>query len=290
MKSLANLQNFSIFATYRRFSKYAETEMSVVLHQTNDFSLQNAIHLANLAAWSYQKDETLLWQGLQKIGYSYHVFLHEAKEKACDTDVLLVANEECFVICFQATEEESIKDWLNDLDNRTWAYGLGNVRKGFWEATELIWEKLLQEIYFHYKPTQHLWLTGHSQGGALALLTARRLFDEKFNIQGVYTFGQPKVGDLLFAVSYDNILKNRTYRIYNEEDTVVKNPPNLYHCGTGVKLKKDGLVEVEYFGNIFETAEITFSSILDMLWECSLDSLEAHSIKEYVKRLQDAKY
>ncbi|MDW8297189.1 MAG: lipase family protein [Raineya sp.] len=260
--------------------------MLPLLHKANDFELQNALHLAQISAWSYRIDEHFLQADLQNAGYQYFAFLHEGKSKGYDTNVLMVANENCFIITFRGTEEGSLEDWLNNLDNRAYSYGLGNVRQGFWEAIQVVWEKLMEQLRSHYEPTQTLWLTGHSQGGALAQLTARRLFDEKFAIQGVYTFGQPKVGDLLFASSYDNVLRNQTFRIYNEEDSVVKNPPNLYHSGIGVKLKTEGLMEIEYFGNIFETAENTLTTLMDMLWDYSTDSLQAHSIQTYLERLQ----
>ncbi|PKQ66197.1 lipase family protein [Raineya orbicola] len=259
--------------------------MLPLLHNADDFELQNALHLAQLSAWAYREDENTLYDDLQKLGYEHFNFLHEGNNRGYDTNVFVTANTNAFLIVFRGTEENSIEDWLNNVDNRSFTYGIGNVRQGFWEASQAVWEQLLEQIRFHYKPTQKLWLAGHSQGGALAQLTARRLFDEKFSIQGVYTYGQPKIGDLLFASSYDNVLRSQTFRIYTEEDSVVKNPPNLYHSGIGVKLKADGLLEIEYFGNIFETAENTFTTIMDMLWDYSTDSLQAHSIQTYLERL-----
>ncbi len=260
--------------------------MLPLLYNANDFELQNALHLAQLSAWAYRTDENGLQNDLQALGYGYFIFVHEGKDKGYDTNVFVATNEDTFLIVFRGTEENSLEDWLNNIDNRSFTYGIGKVRQGFWEATQIVWKQLLDQIRSHYKSTQRIWLTGHSQGGALAQLTARRLFDEKFSIQGVYTFGQPKVGDLLFASSYDNVLRKQTFRLYTEEDNIVKNPPNLYHSGIGVRLKADGLFEIEYFKNIFETAENTFTTIMDLLWDYSTDSLQAHSIQAYLERLK----
>lgn len=260
--------------------------MLPLLQSANDFELQNALHLAQLSAWAYREDENTLRNDLQTLGYEHFTFLHAGKNRGRDTNVFVATTENAFLVIFRGTEENTLKDWLSNLDNRFFAYGIGNVRQDFWEATQVVWEQLLEQLRFHYKPTQRLWLAGHSQGGALAQLTARRLFDEKFSIQGVYTFGQPKVGDLLFASSYDNVLRNQTFRLYTEEDSVAKNPPNLYHSGIGVKLKANGFFEIEYFGNIFETAENTFTKIMDILWDYSTDGLQAHSIQTYLERLR----
>ncbi len=45
-----------------------------------------------------------------------------------------------------------------------------------------------------------LWLTGHSLGGALAILAAARL--PAGRVQGVYTFGAPSVGDARFGKAF----------------------------------------------------------------------------------------
>jgi Lipase (class 3) len=50
--------------------------------------------------------------------------------------------------------------------------------------------------------------------GALAMLAAGRMYfeDPKLLANGVYTFGQPRTCDRLFAKAYDTALKSRAFR------------------------------------------------------------------------------
>jgi hypothetical protein len=70
-------------------------------------------------------------------------------------------------------------------------------------------------------------ITGHSLGGALAHLVG---FDvarnTAFRDPQVYTFASPRVGDHLFAASYNSAVPH-TYRIVNRQDLVPQLPPIL---------------------------------------------------------------
>lgn len=120
------------------------------------------------------------------------------------------------------------------------------------------------------------------------MLAARRLAAENLPVQGVYTYGQPKVGDMLFAANYDSILKAKTFRFYNEDDPVVNNPPKLYHAGTPVRIFKNGGFEIEYFQTIFETGDLSFTSFLDSLLDYATDNMNSHSIATYIQRLKNS--
>lgn len=53
-----------------------------------------------------------------------------------------------------------------------------------------------------------VYVTGHSLGGAIATLTAARMIEEGRTTPEqlkLYTFGSPRVGDLDFARSVDNV-------------------------------------------------------------------------------------
>lgn len=76
--------------------------------------------------------------------------------------------------------------------------------------------KSLLERRYH---DQHIWVTGHSLGGALATLAAKLIIKATPNTT-VFTFGQPRVGDPLFAESYGP----KHYRFVTEKDVVPKVP------------------------------------------------------------------
>ena len=68
---------------------------------------------------------------------------------------------------------------------------------------------------------------GHSLGGALATLLALDVAaNTAFSNPAVYTYGSPRVGDSLFAGTYDQVVKNSS-RIANRLDIVPALPPPI---------------------------------------------------------------
>ncbi|KAK5978860.1 Triacylglycerol lipase, partial [Trichostrongylus colubriformis] len=70
--------------------------------------------------------------------------------------------------------------------------------------------------------------TGHSLGGALATLAAARTAKQGLRANEkitVYTYGEPRVGDALFATNYDSMIKD-SYRVVFRRDIV----PHLPAC------------------------------------------------------------
>jgi Lipase (class 3) len=72
------------------------------------------------------------------------------------------------------------------------------VHRGFQKALDRVWD----QVYHHLagfrgdNPTAEICITGHSLGGALALLTYSRFHDANVS---AYTFGCPRVGNTAFA-------------------------------------------------------------------------------------------
>ncbi|WP_433929417.1 lipase family protein [Sorangium cellulosum] len=90
-------------------------------------------------------------------------------------------------------------------------------------------------------PMERLYITGHSLGGALAVLAAaaicreRSLADVREKLCGVYTFGQPMVGDEVFAGVFEPMFGSRLFRHVYRRDVVPHLPPKtsgkLTHFG-----------------------------------------------------------
>ncbi len=89
-------------------------------------------------------------------------------------------------------------------------------------------------------------ITGHSLGGALAILFATKLRSlhpdkVKENLESVITFGSPAVGLLAFKKFYGE-LGEKTVRLINSSDAVPFTPPFLYqHVGAEVWLQNEGV-------------------------------------------------
>ena len=63
-------------------------------------------------------------------------------------------------------------------------------------------------------------VTGHSLGGAMATICAKRLSEEYENVHCLYTYGSPRVGNPKWCKSH----KVSHYRFQNNNDMVCKVP------------------------------------------------------------------
>ena len=135
------------------------------------------------------------------------------------------------VIAFRGTEK-NVSDWLTDARCVPTVEGNTRVHSGFLEAfskkrgpagktTQEVIEKILQSEDAKDKSGNPLplFLTGHSLGGALALLATKLTAP---NIDGAcYTFGAPRVANY----EYFRSVKTPVFRIVNSSDLVPRVPP-----------------------------------------------------------------
>ena len=147
------------------------------------------------------------------------------------------ANTECFVagdseialVAFRGTEKK-IRDWMIDLNTLGTNRPYGRVHRGFWFAFNSVAELLETEINKLGSPK--LVLTGHSLGGALALVAAAEwLHAGKYEIQSMYTYGQPAVGKKQFPDFLNEKMNGNYFRAVNDDDIVPMVPPTYKHVG-----------------------------------------------------------
>lgn len=137
------------------------------------------------------------------------------------------------VIAFRGTEPDDPADVISDakLFRVPWfdraGAALGTVHGGFADALLRDGEAgdVLERILPHLSPIAQadgsLLLTGHSLGGALAILAASRLTGAGYRL-GLYTFGAPRVGDSGFVAATAGI---DHARYVNGGDLVTRIPP-----------------------------------------------------------------
>lgn len=132
------------------------------------------------------------------------------------------------VVVFRGTDD--FDDWIVNINMTTTQTKHGAPHKGFQNAYLTIKPKVISALR-RFKP-KHVWVTGHSLGGALAVLCAFDLAtNENWDIHGLMTFGQPMVGDKTLATSINQILSPKFAHFVNELDIVPRIPPGFYHCG-----------------------------------------------------------
>ena len=153
------------------------------------------------------------------------------------TQAFVAANDELILVCFRGTEPDHIEDWITDarLDMVDGPLG-GRVHAGFYGALSHVWQQIDDLVIdFTDRRPQHLWVTGHSLGGALATLATARWLEEGRDVQGLYTYGQPRAGDRNFVRQFNFAFKPYTYRMVNHNDLVARLPPwtlGYRHSGT----------------------------------------------------------
>ena len=128
-----------------------------------------------------------------------------------------------------------------DYFQRVWPKELRHVYEGFQDAFHAAALRI-GEIIGRERENRQVWLTGHSLGGALAVLLAATLLESGIPVMGLYTFGAPRVGDSKFASLLDDGLAGAAHwRVANEGDLVPHVPAQMFfsHAGNRMLLMKD---------------------------------------------------
>ena len=242
--------------------------------------LLNANKFAQISSAAYSDEEQFSTEVL-KYNYSEVKFF-----EADDTQVYVLSNENEVVTVFRGTEKK-LKDILTDLNFVKTDFDIGSVHSGFLKAHNLIWKEL--EIYYRSKlKSQKHYVIGHSLGGALATINAARLLKSNITITSVYTFGQPRIGDLTFAEWFKSNLDESMFRFVNNEDFVTTVPKiGFYHVGQQYYFDSFGKLHVgiPIWKKIIDWI---FSKIIrkyDLAGDFPNDFAD-HGIAEYIKLIE----
>ncbi len=166
--------------------------------------------------------------------------------KSPDISGFLGTYQDYMLIAFRGST--NFKDWKANL--RFWQNkdihtpvekdnSVHKVHGGFDQLINKNWHELLSLVEEYNNKSRKLLLTGHSLGGALAVLTSNRLISKRISsiqIQAVYTYGAPRVGDLNFQNAYNQNLIH--YRFEYGNDPVPHVPPTFKHTGKIIYLPK----------------------------------------------------
>lgn len=115
-----------------------------------------------------------------------------------------------------------------------------NVHAGFHNEYLRYREIILEYVSRH--PDKDIYVTGHSLGGALAVLNAFDIVAHTRRQVTVFTFGQPRIGGEKFRKAYEELVPD-SYRVVVDGDPIPRTPGVLIdyeHVGKLLQVNQEG--------------------------------------------------
>jgi len=291
---------------------YKEFDFTDLSKGLQEFDIQTALSLAKAANLvysdlSYIKEISVRRWGVQDLE-NFRYFNNPER----DTQAFMFKTKDFAIVTFRGSQE--MKDWGTNARTRFEKFTLvtqmepleedftepiGQVHRGFQAAWQSVEEGVLKQLEIWgagRKSNFPIFICGHSLGGALATVAAASLVKQGLkNIRGVYTFGQPRVGDLVFVNEISRMLKGKVFRFVNNNDIVPHvpppylpwNPTHIYiHLGTmfyfnafGGLVKQPGFL-YRRFDSLIGLARAAFKQ--------GLDAINDHRMEFYISNLEKA--
>ena len=195
----------------------------------------------------------------------------------------VVWNDTDAVICFRGTEPKEMSDIKADLNaiQKQGLHNKGDVHGGFQGEINKIWDLIVEKI--NELKDHKIYITGHSLGGAMATICAKRLQEQKIEVQCLYTYGSPRVGDRRWVKS----LQIPHYRFQNNNDVVCKVPfwfMGYRHHGKSVYISYTGKIcKMSMWRRFIDGMRGRFKA-----WSKKqfFDGIYDHNITSYTKRVK----
>jgi triacylglycerol lipase len=119
------------------------------------------------------------------------------------------------------------------------ALRIGNTKLNSLENTSIYTK--IEEL--QKNTNRDLYFTGHSLGGAIAeILAFFSAYETNMDITAVYTYGEPKNGNLAYRDCHDKVLRDKTFRFINNRDIVarVRGSGEYSHVGNLAYFDRNG--------------------------------------------------
>jgi triacylglycerol lipase len=214
---------------------------------TGQFGFDNARAMMWLAQLAYETDndpkvENILgsWQLSKRLLVTNNPITGLPPQSAC---VVVAAGHGATFVTFAGSDPLKIEDWITDFNA---VQSADSLHTGFDAAVGTVWSAIQTAIATPATPGQPVFFTGHSLGGALAVLAAMRAA-AAFPTQPiiVYTFGSPRTGGSAFFNAYP--LNGSTFRLIHGTDIVptvpTAQPGDYRHVGQSIQCQTDGIFD-----------------------------------------------
>lgn len=256
---------------------------------------ENALFLADCAKLAYASERTIKQVMQTQLNFKkFHFFNGKS------TQAFIAGNDKMIVIAFRGTEGK-IEDIIADIRVKPEDGPVGKVHRGFHDGLHEVWgdelgDKDMRRFINQFRDNnQSIWFCGHSLGAALATLGAAEYVLKGNNVDveavnGVYTIGQPRVGNDEFAEAFDAALPDKCFRFVNNNDVVPRVPlPGAIlkytHVGNQLYIDSKGKLRdsIPWWKKFVDRLR----GIRKDIGDSGLDGLEDHSSKGYVRLIKD---
>jgi hypothetical protein len=251
--------------------------------------VQNALYFVHLANAAYLDDPTEY-----KYFEDFQLENFKTVSSGNGVDFALAGRiDGALIVAFRGTDD--IEDWWDNFQFRQVEDYDGWVHAGFYHSANDLWEGLFNHLDKTWKRGDVVWLAGHSLGGAMATVMAKWLAKYNYDIAGVHTFGQPRVGDNEYFDAYSP--DEGHCRFVNDKDIVAQIP--MRWMGPGIHYKHVGKLQLfDEDGNLTRSDrawnELAEEFATSMLIRAPLPRVrmpefgfEDHRIRYYIEKIED---
>lgn len=163
-------------------------------------------------------------------GYTFVDSIMAAPAKTYDLYGFIIESEHSIVISFRGSK--SNPDWIADASILQTYFPYTRIKLNIHSGFAAIYNSCRQQIMnilAVLSSSKQLFVTGHSLGGALAVLCVLdAAANTAYKDPVMYSFGSPRVGNPKFAEVYNEAV-SRSVRIVNTNDIVPLLPPAVVH-------------------------------------------------------------
>jgi triacylglycerol lipase len=272
-----------------------------VLSEDEPSNAASALFLATASTLSYLPRE----QGT--VEFSRQLGLNAELVSVDNTQAYVAGNDDHLVIAFRGTESpaslEGLKDWLltdavnllilprGRLGTDLAAAGVdARFHQGFVDALAEIWGPLFDQVQQQLNNRDRpVWVTGHSLGGALALLSAWVLQRQFISVHHVTTFGGPMIGNHTATAALNKEFAGRIDRFVNAPDPVPQLPTlsllanDYQHCDREWLIGDRSQTYAALLSSLAKDSVqgLIQGTLLQRVWQSVMDRVQAHLMTSY---------
>ena len=163
-------------------------------------------------------------------GYTLVDSIVAAPARTNDLYGFIIESDHSIIISFRGSR--SNPDWIADATISQTYFPYTRIKLGIHSGFAAIYNACRQQIMDvlnTLSSSKQLFITGHSLGGALAVLCSLdAAVNTVYNNPVMYNFASPRVGNSKFVQVYNEVINN-SVRIVNTNDIVPLLPPAVVH-------------------------------------------------------------